>query len=90
MARPQVQVGDFAKIVRIDKYDPFFKYEKQIINEATIRVNHLDHDQKDGPYPIVSGIVVLRDIPLNGDILEKGGHICLKALLRKVEPSNLP
>lgn len=83
----KLRVGDFAKILDVDEKDPHFKYKDQLIG-TLIRVN-LFPPSRNGPYPLVSGTVVLRDIPLNGNSLEKGGQICLKALLCKVNLKQL-
>ena len=83
----KLRVGDFAEILDVDKKDPNFKHRDQLIG-ALIRVN-LFPPSRNGPYPLVSGTVVLRDIPLNGTNLKKGGQICLRASLRKVSSKQL-
>ena len=83
----KLQTGDFAKIVDVDKESPFFKYKNRLIG-ALIRVN-LFPPSRNGPYPLVSGTIVLKDIRLNGTCLMKGGQICLNASLRKVNPKRL-
>jgi len=84
----KLQIGDFAMIVDVDKEDPFFKYKDRLIG-TLIRVNYLLRVSRDGPYPLVSGTVVLKDIPLNGINLEKGEQICLTASFRKVNLKQL-
>ncbi|OGZ35223.1 MAG: hypothetical protein A2V60_00125 [Candidatus Portnoybacteria bacterium RIFCSPHIGHO2_01_FULL_39_19] len=83
----KLQTGDFAKIIDVAEKDPLFKFKDQLIG-ALIRVN-LFPPSRNGPYPLVSGTVVLKDIRLNGISLKKGDEICLKASLRKVNPKRL-
>lgn len=81
-------MGGFAKIVDVAKDDAFFKFRDKLIG-ALIRVNYLVPISRDGPYSLVSGTVVLKDIPLNGTNLEIGGQICLKAVFCKVNLKQL-
>ena len=84
----KLRTGDFAKIVDVAEDDAFFKFRDKLIG-ALIRVNYLIRISRDGPYPLVSGTVVLKDIPLNGPNFKIGGQICLKALLCKVNLKQL-
>lgn len=82
---PKLKIGNFAKIVGVHKDDPYSKFGKQLFNQI-FRVNFFPPGQRAGPYPLFSGTLVLNDIPLNGQVLEIGGHICIRAKLRKVKP----
>ncbi len=86
MRKPKI--GNFAKIVDVDKNDPLSKYRKQLLDQI-FRVDFYPPGQRAGPCPLFSGTVVLKDIPLNGQVLEIGGHICIRAKLRKVKPEKL-
>jgi len=85
---PKPKIGNFAKIVDVYKGDFYFKFREQLLDQI-FRVNSYPPGQRAGPYPRFSGTVVLKDIPLNGQVLEIGGHICIRAKLRKVKPTSL-
>jgi len=77
----RLKAGSFAEILKIAKEDKhLFKYRKQLIG-AQIRVNWLS--SRDGPWVSATGVLVLRDIYLNGTKLRKGDHICLRKAFLK-------
>jgi len=86
---PKLKIGNFAEIVDVHKDDPLFKYREQLLDKI-FRIDFFPPGQRAGPYTLFSGTVVLKDIPLNGHPLKKGGQLCFKAKLRKVKPNNLP
>lgn len=74
-------VGGFAEICRIARKDrDFFKCRKQLIG-TTIRVNQIF--SRYGPWLSVTGVVVLRDVILNGTKIRKGDHLCLHRVILK-------
>lgn len=74
----KVRKGRFARIFRIAREDILFGYRKQLIGR-TIWVGGLF--SRDGPWCGATGMVVGKDISLNGTKLKKGDHICLRRVI---------
>lgn len=75
-----LRAGDFVEIVRISRGDHFYKYRENLIG-STFRVNHIF--SKNGPWISLSGVLVLRDVILNGIKIRKGEHLCFHKVMVK-------
>lgn len=77
----RIRAGVFAEICRIAKEDTgHYRYREDLIGGFLRLLRILS---RDGPWVSAIGVVVLRDICLNGTKIRKGDHICLRKVFLK-------
>ena len=77
----RIRAGVFAEICRIAKEDTDnYRYREDLIGGLIRLLRILS---RDGPWVSATGVVVLRDICLNGTKIRKGDHICLRKVFLK-------
>lgn len=68
----RIKAGGFAEILEIGKEDILFKYQEQLVG-LKIRLTWLL--PRASPWFSATGVLVLRDICLNGIKIRKGDHL---------------